>query len=231
MADHSGDDHLGNEHPGVDHVGDNPAEDDHSEDEQSEEEQSEEEEPEEEPEEEEPEEEESEEEVHEEWYEYLGLGDMEEKAGFNDDDYDDASDFSFEYDPEDDERTFPKFMELPPELRRMIWKKALPKGRILRICPPLEIYDKWKFPREMLAPDILNPESFEDFPLAAVCRESRMFIEEYGYYILWPDLMTPLADKFVGPWFSDKRDRIEVYTDDDIALITTGGRSGDWLLN
>ncbi|KAJ8133493.1 hypothetical protein O1611_g130 [Lasiodiplodia mahajangana] len=178
MVDYSGDshsadqcpgnDHLDNVHPGDHHSGDKHPEDEHQEGEDSEEELSESEhsvsERKEEEEEELEESEEEEEEFKEEWYEYLGIDAQEYNSK---DDSDSDSDYGWKDDGK--ERTFPKFMQLPTEIRMMIWQKALPKGRTLRIAPPSDDIDQWGLPREMFAPKILNPERFKTMPLAGVC--------------------------------------------------------------
>ncbi|KAI1164920.1 hypothetical protein F5B18DRAFT_670544 [Nemania serpens] len=62
--------------------------------------------------------------------------------------------------------TFPQFTRLPPELRLMIWELALPDRRILCSCPyPLAI-DPWIIDYDSYAPEILNPSTFQPFPLA-----------------------------------------------------------------
>ncbi|KAI0096779.1 hypothetical protein GGR51DRAFT_578615 [Nemania sp. FL0031] len=114
----------------------------------------------------------------EEWYKYLGID-------APDDNSKDNSDSDYDWDDDDEERTFPKFMKLPPGIRMMIWRKALPNGRILRTAPPSEDIEQWGLPREMFAPEILNPG------LAGVCWESRSFIIRFGYERLWDTSYPP----------------------------------------
>ncbi|KAI0487419.1 hypothetical protein F4859DRAFT_509988 [Xylaria cf. heliscus] len=156
------------------------------------------------------------------------------------------------------ERTFHQFLSLPAELRLIIWEYALPKGRVLRICPNEDTddeyededddeeqydnyyygecskykkkgIDQWGFPTSCYAPEILNPKKFLTFPLAAVCQESREFIIDFGYETLYGNLMTINGDRFQGPWFCHDRDTIEEFTDDMIVKLSSGGLRGDWI--
>ncbi|KAI0440039.1 hypothetical protein F4803DRAFT_553502 [Xylaria telfairii] len=150
---------------------------------------------------------------------------------------------------------FPKFLLLPAELRLIIWEYALPEGRVLRIVPNEETddedddegndeddydyndykkynkkgIDQWGFPTCCYAPEILNAGKFVDFPLAQVCQESREFIIDFGYELLYKNLMTVNGDLCWGPWFCDERDSIEEFTDDLIIGLSRGHSRGDWI--
>ncbi|KAJ8122934.1 hypothetical protein ONZ43_g995 [Nemania bipapillata] len=260
MADSLGDNHLGNEQPEVDqtedehlaveileglseeeHSNGQPSDaepsDDESDAELSEQEQTD---PDSDGNDSSGEEDEEEEEEDEDWWESYDIGDSAEECdGSEDDDgdgSDNGSDEGFDFEGGDryedgSERTFHQFMNLPPEIRRMIWRFALPKGRVLRICSPDPSVDQWRLPREMFAPDILNPDRFATMPLAGVCRESRAFIKKYGYERLWGDRMNTHAEPFMGPWFCRGRDTFEVFTNGTLKRITNNGTAGHWLLD
>ncbi|KAI0543353.1 hypothetical protein F4679DRAFT_590568 [Xylaria curta] len=155
--------------------------------------------------------------------------------------------------------SFPKFMLLPTELRLIIWEYALPDPRTLRVClnPDSDDddddddddededkedraerrrkkgFDQQGFPSFYpsccYAPEILNPGKFLDFPLAAVCQESREFIIDFGYDILYHDLLTQDGDWFQGPWFCEGRDEIEEFTDELIVQFSKGHSQGEWI--
>ncbi|KAI1744482.1 hypothetical protein F4680DRAFT_468417 [Xylaria scruposa] len=94
-------------------------------------------------------------------------------------------------------------------------------------------FDKRGFPKcggpSYYAPELLNPGRFMDFPLAAVCRESREFIIDFGYDILYKDRLGRDGDLFQGPWFCEGRDECEEYTEELIYQISKGPRQGEWL--
>ncbi|KAI1120771.1 hypothetical protein F5Y10DRAFT_117234 [Nemania abortiva] len=157
------------------------------------------------------------------WYDYLGI-DSERNDGSKESD----PDFRWGWADIEDERTFPRFMQLPAELRLMIWRMALPKPRCLHIAPQIDDWQQWRLPREMFAPDVLNPGRFETMPLAEVCRESRAFIKHFGYERLWENLMTVRGDAFGGLWFCWGRDYFEAFDDETIIMRSKFGR-GDWI--
>ncbi|KAI0186275.1 hypothetical protein EV127DRAFT_500829 [Xylaria flabelliformis] len=69
--------------------------------------------------------------------------------------------------------SFPRFLDLPLEIREMIWKLALPGPRVLRL--PL-------YPFSEFAARVTHRNSvLFDAPLSQVCFESRRIMEEAGY--------------------------------------------------
>jgi hypothetical protein len=92
--------------------------------------------------------------------------------------------------------SFPKFSELPLELREAIWRHALPEPRIIDVLV-------YAFPGLKLAP--LNRGELM-LALAQVCYESRRVVRECGYVLAFRDEDDPMDS---GVWFNPKRDILE----------------------
>ncbi|KAI0544954.1 hypothetical protein F4679DRAFT_600087 [Xylaria curta] len=96
--------------------------------------------------------------------------------------------------------SFPQFLNLPLEIREMIWKFALPG------------------PRELLMPKNLGgvfPDLREfKMPLSRVCFESRRVMKMAGYEMFWncyPNCVPKCPCPRRGVWFSRKRgDKLRV---------------------
>ncbi|KAI1265967.1 hypothetical protein F5Y18DRAFT_33846 [Xylariaceae sp. FL1019] len=100
----------------------------------------------------------------------------------------------------------PTFLDLPLELRELIWKFALPGTRE---------FNALVWVRASLKMEILNRSELK-MPLAHVCYESRRIVREAGYVLAFRDEDEP---EDPGLWFHPKRDRIE---------RTIWGRPGEW---
>ncbi|TRX98478.1 hypothetical protein FHL15_000552 [Xylaria flabelliformis] len=178
------------------------------------------------------------------------------KVGSSEEEYIDKDDTAQDEEEVVKPSSFPKFMLLPIELRLVIWEYALPEPRTLRVCPKPETddedededddddekeyvhpyerrftqKDQWGLPSSAYAPEILNPEKFWTFPLAAVCQESREFIIDFGYELLYEGLMNEHGtDIFEGLWFCRGYDEIEEFTDELIVQFSKGHSQGDWI--
>ncbi|KAK1998640.1 hypothetical protein LX36DRAFT_710722 [Colletotrichum falcatum] len=98
--------------------------------------------------------------------------------------------------------SFPRFRHLPLEIRRMIWKRSLPSGRIYEPKPysdwimydprPVQFYQHW-------APPVMR-EAYQ------VCMENGSF--RFGYYSnSRPGLMRSI-------WYNDEQDAVYLHTFD-----------------
>ncbi|KAI1852239.1 hypothetical protein JX265_006288 [Neoarthrinium moseri] len=91
---------------------------------------------------------------------------------------------------------FPKFADLPQEIRDMIWRKALPEPRTINVLV-------YAFPGLKLAP--LDRGTLR-LTLAGVCFESRRVVRESGYVLAFRDEDDPNDP---GVWFNPRRDTLE----------------------
>ncbi|KAI0854568.1 hypothetical protein F4860DRAFT_523122 [Xylaria cubensis] len=100
-----------------------------------------------------------------------------------------------------------QFMDLPLEIREMIWRLALPGPRSLIVPIPDRLGAAGLFSRNLYFEE--NRISF-DMPLSRVCYESRRIMLEAGYRLahryddmdfLWGQLGFP----DVGIWFCERR--------------------------
>lgn len=94
------------------------------------------------------------------------------------------------------ETIFPRFMDLPLELREAIWRYALPGPREINVLV-------YAFPGLKLAP--LNRHELT-LALTQVCYEARRVVRESGYILAFRDEEDP---KDPGVWFNPKRDNLE----------------------
>ncbi|KAI1109686.1 hypothetical protein F5Y14DRAFT_455774 [Nemania sp. NC0429] len=105
-------------------------------------------------------------------------------------------------------RTFTLFPRLPPELRLIIWKFALPSRRTLLVI--LKRNCGWC---ECPAIYVRHLDEDLSFPLAAVCQESRAFVKESGYrpwrYTTCSECENGSVSDFIGPWFCPEIDYID----------------------
>lgn len=92
--------------------------------------------------------------------------------------------------------SFPRFMDLPLELREAIWRHALPESRVINVLV-------YAFPGFKLAP--LNRGDLK-LALPQVCYESRRVFKESGYILAFRDDDDPHD---VGIWFNHKKDVLE----------------------
>ncbi|KAI1491906.1 hypothetical protein F5X96DRAFT_668272 [Biscogniauxia mediterranea] len=90
----------------------------------------------------------------------------------------------------------PRFADLPPELREMIWKFALPETRT---------FNALVYASATLKMQLLNRDGLK-MPLAHVCFESRRVVKEAGYVLAFRDEDQP---EDPGVWFHPQRDMIE----------------------
>jgi hypothetical protein len=88
------------------------------------------------------------------------------------------------------------FVDLPLEIREMIWRFALPEARVLNVLVWVSAGLKMQ---------LLNRSELE-MPLAHVCFEARRVVKESGYVLAFRDEDKP---DDTGVWFHPKRDRIE----------------------
>ncbi|KAI0596495.1 hypothetical protein F4775DRAFT_564797 [Biscogniauxia sp. FL1348] len=88
------------------------------------------------------------------------------------------------------------FADLPPELREMIWKSALPDART---------FNALVYASATLKMQLLNRDGLK-MPLAHVCYEARRVVKEAGYVLAFRDEDQP-GDP--GVWFHPQRDLIE----------------------
>ena len=89
------------------------------------------------------------------------------------------------------------FSDLPPELREMIWKYALPGPRTFEAL----VYNSAAGLRKQLL-----RRGHLRMPLAHVCFESRRIVEEAGYVLSFRDDDSP-GD--TGVWFHPRKDIFE----------------------
>ena len=89
------------------------------------------------------------------------------------------------------------FSDLPPELREMIWKYALPSPRTFEAL----VYNSAAGLRKQLL-----RRGHLRMPLAHVCFESRRIVEEAGYVLSFRDDDSP-GD--TGVWFHPRKDIFE----------------------
>ena len=90
-----------------------------------------------------------------------------------------------------------RFSDLPPEIREMIWKHALPGPRTFEI---LVYISAAGLKKQLLSRGHLR------MPLAHVCFESRRIVEKDGYVLSFQDEDTP-GD--TGVWFHPQNDVLE----------------------
>ncbi|KAI0125842.1 hypothetical protein BJ170DRAFT_450601 [Xylariales sp. AK1849] len=89
-----------------------------------------------------------------------------------------------------------QFKDLPPELREMIWRYALPEPRTINVLV-------YAFPGLKLAP--LDRGTLK-LVLSQVCFESRRVVKESGYVLAFRDEERPDDP---GIWFNPRRDLLE----------------------
>ncbi|KAK7756779.1 hypothetical protein SLS62_001222 [Diatrype stigma] len=89
------------------------------------------------------------------------------------------------------------FGDLPPELRAMIWRCALPGPRVL---DALTYVSAAGLETQVLGRDQLR------MPIAHVCFESRRVVQEAGYVLAFPDADQPDDP---GVWFHPQKDVVE----------------------
>lgn len=115
-------------------------------------------------------------------------------------------------DPTQKLSSFDKFPELPPELRRLVWKRALPQGRIVDFSRIIQrdnlIQRPWVGPQ--LAP--IMPQLSEVMPghLLACHEALDVFLERYSKFNIefdedWSSL--PFGQKITG-WFDYEKDTL-----------------------
>ncbi|KAM0814632.1 hypothetical protein AB5N19_00422 [Seiridium cardinale] len=92
--------------------------------------------------------------------------------------------------------SFPKFMDLPLELREAIWRQALPEPRVVSVLV-------YAYPGLKLAP---LDRGYLKLVLSQVCYESRRIVKECGYILAFKDDDDP-SD--TGLWFNPKRDILD----------------------
>ncbi|KAJ5370347.1 uncharacterized protein N7496_006439 [Penicillium cataractarum] len=92
---------------------------------------------------------------------------------------------------------FTLFPQLPPELRRMIWKACLPKTRIFDIMFPCYAYDHYRCRGSSWA----SRESWRPPVITRVCRESRAVAHETGRVIFQED--NPNVPNYIKSVWSD----------------------------
>ncbi|KAI2638218.1 hypothetical protein GGS21DRAFT_510181 [Xylaria nigripes] len=88
------------------------------------------------------------------------------------------------------------FADLPPEIREMIWKFALPEPRIFKTLVWVSAGLKMS---------LLNRSEVR-MPLAHVCFEARRVVRESGYVLAFRDEDEP---DDTGVWFHPRKDWIE----------------------
>ncbi|KAI0008567.1 hypothetical protein F4779DRAFT_427609 [Xylariaceae sp. FL0662B] len=88
------------------------------------------------------------------------------------------------------------FMDLPFELREMVWKYALPESRVFNVL----VYTSAELNMQLLGRESLK------LPLAHVCFESRRVVQDAGYILAFRDEDEPDDP---GVWFNPYRDVIE----------------------
>ncbi|KAI0002640.1 hypothetical protein F4779DRAFT_603355 [Xylariaceae sp. FL0662B] len=91
-----------------------------------------------------------------------------------------------------EERDFPSFLRLPIEIRRLIWRHALPRGRIQLFARNVP-WEDWCLP----AP-----------PAAHVCRESRQVVLSYSVVRGFPTAQ----DNHTTTWFIGCFDILELHS-------------------
>ncbi|KAJ3566305.1 hypothetical protein NPX13_g7182 [Xylaria arbuscula] len=95
-----------------------------------------------------------------------------------------------------DKRTSLTFMDLPLEVREIIWRFALPERRVFKALV-------WA--STALKMQLLNRSELK-MPLAHVCFEARRIVNESGYVLAFRDEDEP---DDTGVWFHPKRDHID----------------------
>ncbi|KAI8632520.1 hypothetical protein F5Y19DRAFT_366726 [Xylariaceae sp. FL1651] len=88
------------------------------------------------------------------------------------------------------------FADLPPEIREIIWRFALPKPRV---------FNALVWVSAGLKMQLLNRSELK-IPLAHVCFEARRVVKESGYVLAFRDEDEPDDP---GVWFHPRKDRIE----------------------
>lgn len=88
------------------------------------------------------------------------------------------------------------FSDLPPELREMIWRHALPGPRTFEV---LVYISAAGLKRQLLCREHLQ------MPLAHVCFESRQIVKDAGYVLSFQDESTPDT----GVWYHPQNDVLE----------------------
>ncbi|KAK5634182.1 hypothetical protein RRF57_009896 [Xylaria bambusicola] len=88
------------------------------------------------------------------------------------------------------------FLDLPPEIREIIWRFALPDPRV---------FNALVWVSAGLKMQLLNRSELK-MPLAHACFESRRVVKESGYVLAFRDEDEP---EDTGVWFHPRRDRIE----------------------
>ncbi|KAI1352332.1 hypothetical protein F5Y01DRAFT_279867 [Xylaria sp. FL0043] len=88
------------------------------------------------------------------------------------------------------------FVDLPLEIREIIWRFALPEPRI---------FNALVWVSAGLKMQLLNRSELK-MPLAHACFEARRIVKESGYVLAFRDEDEP---EDPGVWFNPKRDRIE----------------------
>jgi len=88
------------------------------------------------------------------------------------------------------------FIDLPLEIRELIWKVALPEVRI---------FNALVWVSAGLKMQLLNRSELK-MPLAHVCFEARRIVQESGYVLAFRDEDEP---RDPGVWFHPRKDRIE----------------------
>lgn len=91
---------------------------------------------------------------------------------------------------------FPRFMDLPLELREAIWRHALPASRTINVLV-------YAFPGLKLAP--LNRGELK-LGLTQVCFEARRVVKESGYILAFRD---EEDSDDPGVWFNPKTDVLD----------------------
>ncbi|KAF7519960.1 hypothetical protein G7054_g12915 [Neopestalotiopsis clavispora] len=105
----------------------------------------------------------------------------------------------FPIEPNDQQpSSFPRFNDLPAELRIAIWKEALPAPRQLTVLV-------YAFPGFKLAP-LNRAETARPPALPQTCQEARRVFRESGYVLAFRD-EDNAADP--GVWFHPGRDVLE----------------------
>ncbi|KAI0533216.1 hypothetical protein GGR58DRAFT_487658 [Xylaria digitata] len=88
------------------------------------------------------------------------------------------------------------FVDLPLEVREIIWRFALPESRVFNVLVWVSAGLKMQ---------LLNRSELK-MPLAHVCFEARRVVRESGYVLAFRDEDEP---EDPGVWFHPRRDRIE----------------------
>ncbi|KAI1739691.1 hypothetical protein F4680DRAFT_421197 [Xylaria scruposa] len=88
------------------------------------------------------------------------------------------------------------FVDLPLEIREIIWRFALPEPRVLNVLVWVSAGLKMQ---------LLNRSDLK-MTLAHVCFEARRIVKESGYVLAFRDEDEP---KDPGVWFHPRKDRIE----------------------